>query len=204
MADWFGEIPHAELPKRFTRHISDGRMHRLIKAWLEIPVEEDDGKGSKRRKKRKGTPKGSPISLYCRKVPISADVACKISGACEAQAARDPRHSRLRSGRGGFAADQSDVRHREGDPRRTLRGAPGRSPGTDRAAGRGVRALVEAVTYRSLTEVALGREAGQHRQSLEGPAGVPPGRSRGDGLRRRGEHDQAAGLESLECAVRRP
>ncbi len=63
--------------KSFARRISDGRMLRLIKAWLEMPVEEDDGKGGKRRtnrarKERKGTPQGSPFSplasnLYMRR-----------------------------------------------------------------------------------------------------------------------------------------
>ena len=53
--------------KSLARRISDGRMLGLIKAWLEMPVEEDDGKGGKRRtnrarKERKGTPQGSPIS----------------------------------------------------------------------------------------------------------------------------------------------
>ena len=52
-------------------------MLGLIKAWLEMPVEEDDGKGGKRRtsrarKERKGTPQGAPISpllsnLYMRR-----------------------------------------------------------------------------------------------------------------------------------------
>ena len=42
-------------------------MLRLIKAWLEMPVEEDDGKGGVRRtnrarKERKGIPQGAPIS----------------------------------------------------------------------------------------------------------------------------------------------
>ena len=77
LSNYFGEIPHAELMKSFARRISDGRMLRLIKAWLEMPVEEDDGKGGKRRtnrarKERKGTPQGSPISplassLYMRR-----------------------------------------------------------------------------------------------------------------------------------------
>ncbi len=63
--------------KSFARRISDGRMLKLIKAWLEMPVEEDDGKGGKRRtnrarKERKGTPQGSPFSplasnLYMRR-----------------------------------------------------------------------------------------------------------------------------------------
>ena len=77
LSNYFGEIPHAELLKSFARRISDGRMLKLIKAWLEMPVEEDDGKGGKRRsnrarKERKGTPQGSPISplasnLYMRR-----------------------------------------------------------------------------------------------------------------------------------------
>ena len=67
LSNYFGEIPHAELMKSIARRISDGRMLGLIKAWLEMPVEEDDGKGGKRRtnrarKERKGTPQGSPIS----------------------------------------------------------------------------------------------------------------------------------------------
>ena len=49
------------------RRVSDGRMLGLIKAWLEMPVEEDDGEGGKRRtsrarRDRKGTPQGAPVS----------------------------------------------------------------------------------------------------------------------------------------------
>ena len=49
------------------RRVSDGRMLGLIKAWLEMPVIEEDGKGGTRRtnrarKERKGTPQGAPIS----------------------------------------------------------------------------------------------------------------------------------------------
>jgi len=77
LSNYFGEIPHAELLKSFARRISDGRMLKLIKTWLEMPVEEDDGEGGKRRtnrarKERKGTPQGAPISplasnLYMRR-----------------------------------------------------------------------------------------------------------------------------------------
>ena len=77
LSNYFGEIPHAELLKSVARRVSDGRMLGLIKAWLEMPVEEDDGEGGKRRtnrarKERKGTPQGSPISpllsnLYMRR-----------------------------------------------------------------------------------------------------------------------------------------
>ena len=70
LSDYYGQIPHAELLKSVALRVSDGRMLGWVKAWLEMPVEEDDGKGGKRRKRRpnrarkerKGTPKGSPIS----------------------------------------------------------------------------------------------------------------------------------------------
>ncbi len=67
LSNYFGEIPHAELMKSLARRISDGAMLRLIKSWLEMPVEEDNGKGGKRctnqaKKWRKGSPQGSPIS----------------------------------------------------------------------------------------------------------------------------------------------
>ena len=67
LADYFGQIPHAELLKSVARRVSDGRILGWIKAWLEMPVEEDDGKGGKRRtnrarRERKGTPQGSPVS----------------------------------------------------------------------------------------------------------------------------------------------
>ncbi len=77
LSNYFGEIPHAELMKSVARRVSDGRMLALIKAWLEMPVEEDDGQGGKcrtnrARRERKGTPQGSPISpllsnLYMRR-----------------------------------------------------------------------------------------------------------------------------------------
>ena len=67
LSDYFGQIPHAELLKSLARRISDGRMLGWVKAWLEMAVEEDDGKGGKRRtnrsrRERKGTPQGSPLS----------------------------------------------------------------------------------------------------------------------------------------------
>ncbi len=67
LSNYFGEIPHAELLKSIARRVSDGRLLGLIKAWLEAPVEEDDGDGGTRRtnrarRERKGTPQGSPVS----------------------------------------------------------------------------------------------------------------------------------------------
>ncbi len=67
LSNYFGEIPHAEVMKSIARRVSDGRMLGLIKAWLEMPVVEEDGEGGTRRtnrarKERKGTPQGAPIS----------------------------------------------------------------------------------------------------------------------------------------------
>ena len=63
----FDSIPHAELMKSVSRRISDGRVLRLLKMWLEAPAEETDGKGDRHRTTRNkdqgiGSPQGSPIS----------------------------------------------------------------------------------------------------------------------------------------------
>ena len=59
LSNYFGELPHAELMKSVARRVSGGRMLGLIKAWLEMPVVEEDGEGGSRRtnRARKG-PKG--------------------------------------------------------------------------------------------------------------------------------------------------
>jgi group II intron reverse transcriptase/maturase len=67
LTNYFGEIPHADLLKSIARRVSDGRLLGWVKAWLEMAVEEDDGRGGRRltnraRRERKGTPQGSPIS----------------------------------------------------------------------------------------------------------------------------------------------
>jgi len=77
LSNYFGEIPHAELMRSVARRVSDGRMLGWLKAWLEMPVVEDDGKGGTRRtnrarRERKGTPQGAPVSslmsnLYMRR-----------------------------------------------------------------------------------------------------------------------------------------
>ena len=77
LTDYFGQIPHGELMKSVARRISDGRVLGWIRAWLEMAVEEEDGRGGRRRttrarRERKGTPQGSPISpllsnLYMRR-----------------------------------------------------------------------------------------------------------------------------------------
>ena len=67
LTNYFGEIPHTDLLKSVARRVSDGRLLGWVKAWLEMAVEEDDGRGGHRltnraRRERKGTPQGSPIS----------------------------------------------------------------------------------------------------------------------------------------------
>ena len=67
LSGYFDSIPHSELMKSLSRRISDSRMLRLIKMWLEAPVEERDGRGNRHRTTRNkdqgmGTPQGAPIS----------------------------------------------------------------------------------------------------------------------------------------------
>ena len=77
LSSYFDTIPHQELMKSLARRISEGAMLALIKSWLEMTVEEDDGKGGKRqtttnKDSGRGTPQGAPISpllanLYMRR-----------------------------------------------------------------------------------------------------------------------------------------
>ena len=77
LSGYFDSIPHAELMKAVARRVSDRHLLALIKAWLEMPVEESDARGQKRRTTRnrdegKGTPQGAPLSpllsnLYMRR-----------------------------------------------------------------------------------------------------------------------------------------
>jgi group II intron reverse transcriptase/maturase len=74
---YFDTIPHHELMKSLARRVSDAAMLRLVKAWLEMAIEETDERGNKRRTtvnkdSGKGTPQGAPISpllanLYMRR-----------------------------------------------------------------------------------------------------------------------------------------
>ena len=49
LSGYFDSIPHHELRKSVARRVADGALLALIKKWLEMPVEEEDGKGGKRR-----------------------------------------------------------------------------------------------------------------------------------------------------------
>ena len=77
LSSYFDTIPHHELMKSMARRVSDGAMLAIVKSWLEMAVEEDDGKGNKQRTTHNkdigiGTPQGAPISpllanLYMRR-----------------------------------------------------------------------------------------------------------------------------------------
>ncbi len=77
LSGYFDTIPHFDLMKSVSRRISDGAMLSLMKAWLEMPVEEEDDRGRRRRSTTnrdtgRGTPQGAPISpllsnLYMRR-----------------------------------------------------------------------------------------------------------------------------------------
>jgi RNA-directed DNA polymerase len=67
LSGYFDSIPHAALMTAVARRVNDGPLLALIKAWLEMPVEECDERGRKQRTTRnkdegQGTPQGAPLS----------------------------------------------------------------------------------------------------------------------------------------------
>lgn len=77
LSDYFGSVPHAELMRCLARRIVDRQLLALLKQWLVMPVDEDDGRGGTKRSTvakdaKRGTPQGAPISpllsnLYMRR-----------------------------------------------------------------------------------------------------------------------------------------
>jgi RNA-directed DNA polymerase len=60
---YFDSIPQDKLMKCLRMRIVDRSVLKLIRMWLEVPVEEDDGHGGKKvSRSGKGTPQGGVIS----------------------------------------------------------------------------------------------------------------------------------------------
>src|SRR5581483_7128364 len=66
LSKYFDTIPHCELMQCVARRIVDRDVLHLIKAWLKVPVEEEDDKGNRRmtggKQNTRGTPQGGVIS----------------------------------------------------------------------------------------------------------------------------------------------
>jgi len=60
---YFDSIPHDKLMKCLRMRVVDRSVLKLIRMWLEAPIEEDDGHGGKKvSRSDKGTPQGGVVS----------------------------------------------------------------------------------------------------------------------------------------------
>jgi len=66
LSGYFDSIPHHDLMQSVARRVSDRHMLALIKKWLKVPVEQQDGNGGRRmtggKKSKRGVPQGGVIS----------------------------------------------------------------------------------------------------------------------------------------------
>ncbi|WP_428532372.1 group II intron reverse transcriptase/maturase [Rhodopila sp.] len=60
LSKYFDTIPHADLLRSVGRRIVDRNVLRLIKLWLQVPVEERDGDGKRRMSGGKSNTRGTP------------------------------------------------------------------------------------------------------------------------------------------------
>lgn len=66
LSKYFDTIPHSELMRSVARRVVDRQMLRLIKMWLQSPIEERDGQGHRRlaggKSSKTGVPQGGVMS----------------------------------------------------------------------------------------------------------------------------------------------
>src|SRR5262249_19928572 len=67
LSGYFNSIPHAELMTSVARRVRERHLLGLVKAWLEMPVEETAARGPTQRTTRtrdegRGRPQGAPLS----------------------------------------------------------------------------------------------------------------------------------------------